>query len=29
VELDAARVPAHLFLLRRRVRNERDFDYFL
>jgi starch synthase (maltosyl-transferring) len=29
VELDAARAPAHLFLLRRRVRNERDFDYFL
>jgi starch synthase (maltosyl-transferring) len=29
VQLDPARVPAHLFRLRRRVRTERDFDYFL
>jgi starch synthase (maltosyl-transferring) len=29
VELDPARAPAHLFVLRRRVRSERDFDYFL
>jgi starch synthase (maltosyl-transferring) len=26
--LDPARVPAHLFRVRRRVRSERDFDYF-
>jgi starch synthase (maltosyl-transferring) len=29
VQLDPARAPAHLFRLRRRVRSERDFDYFL
>jgi starch synthase (maltosyl-transferring) len=29
VSLDPGRVPAHLFRLRRRVRTERDFDYFL
>ena len=29
VQLDPARTPAHLFRLRRRVRTERDFDYFL
>jgi starch synthase (maltosyl-transferring) len=29
VELDPARAPAHIFRLRRRVRTERDFDYFL
>ncbi len=29
VELDPARAPAHVFRLRRRVRTERDFDYFL
>jgi hypothetical protein len=27
--LDPARVPAHIFLVRRSVRTERDFDYFL
>ena len=29
VALDPAHSPAHLFLVRRRVRSERDFDYFL
>jgi starch synthase (maltosyl-transferring) len=29
VSLDPARAPAHVFQLRRRVRTERDFDYFL
>jgi starch synthase (maltosyl-transferring) len=29
VRLDPARSPAHVFVLRRRVRSERDFDYFL
>jgi starch synthase (maltosyl-transferring) len=29
VLLDPARVPAHVFRVRRRVRTERDFDYFL
>ena len=29
VELDPAAVPAHVFRLRRRVRSERDFDYFM
>jgi starch synthase (maltosyl-transferring) len=29
VELDPDAVPAHVFRLRRRVRTERDFDYFL
>ena len=27
--LDPARAPAHVFLLRRRMRSERDFDYYL
>jgi starch synthase (maltosyl-transferring) len=29
VRLDPARAPAHIFRLRRRVRSEHDFDYFL
>jgi len=29
VSLDPQRVPAHLFRLRRRVRREQDFDYFM
>jgi len=29
VRLDPARAPAHVFRLRRRVRREQDFDYFL
>jgi starch synthase (maltosyl-transferring) len=29
VELDPQRMPAHVFRLRRRVRSEQDFDYFL
>lgn len=29
VELDPALVPAHIFRLRRRLRSERDFDYYL
>ena len=29
VSLDPQRVPAHVFRLRRRVRREQDFDYFL
>jgi starch synthase (maltosyl-transferring) len=29
VELDPKFVPAHIFRLRRRVRTERDFDYYL
>jgi starch synthase (maltosyl-transferring) len=29
VRLDPARSPAHVFVLRRRVRSEREFDYFL
>ncbi|MCC7079720.1 MAG: DUF3416 domain-containing protein [Burkholderiales bacterium] len=29
ISLDPGRVPAHVFRLRRRVRTERDFDYFL
>ncbi|HEX2163398.1 MAG TPA: alpha-1,4-glucan--maltose-1-phosphate maltosyltransferase [Thermoanaerobaculia bacterium] len=29
VELDPRSLPAHLFRLRRRVRSERDFDYFM
>jgi starch synthase (maltosyl-transferring) len=29
VELDPHRMPAHIFRLRRRVRSEQDFDYFL
>ena len=29
VALDPSRAPAHVFVVRRRVRSERDFDYFL
>jgi starch synthase (maltosyl-transferring) len=29
VELDPQAVPAHLFRIRRKIRTERDFDYFL
>ncbi|MET0679667.1 MAG: alpha-1,4-glucan--maltose-1-phosphate maltosyltransferase [Burkholderiales bacterium] len=29
VSLDPTRVPAHIFRVRRRVRTERDFDYYL
>ena len=29
VRLDPKESPAHVFRLRRRVRTERDFDYFL
>ena len=29
IRLDPHTVPAHIFVLRRHVRNERDFDYFL
>jgi starch synthase (maltosyl-transferring) len=29
VRLDPHGAPAHIFRLRRRVRSERDFDYFL
>ncbi len=29
VELNPHRVPAHIFRVRRRVRTERDFDYFM
>jgi len=29
VQLDPARVPAHVFRVRRRVHREQDFDYFL
>jgi starch synthase (maltosyl-transferring) len=29
VQLDPNRVPAHVFTVRRRTRDERDFDYFL
>ncbi|MDH5207147.1 MAG: alpha-1,4-glucan--maltose-1-phosphate maltosyltransferase [Burkholderiaceae bacterium] len=29
VQLDPARSPAHVFRVRRRIRTERDFDYFL
>jgi starch synthase (maltosyl-transferring) len=29
VRLDPASSPAHIFLLRRRLRTERDFDYFM
>jgi starch synthase (maltosyl-transferring) len=29
VELDPHAVPAHIFRLRRRVRSERDFDYYM
>jgi starch synthase (maltosyl-transferring) len=29
IELDPQKMPAHIFRLRRRVRSEQDFDYFL
>jgi starch synthase (maltosyl-transferring) len=29
IELDPNKVPAHVFRIRRRVRSERDFDYFM
>jgi starch synthase (maltosyl-transferring) len=29
VRLDPADGPAHIFLLRRKLRTERDFDYFM
>jgi starch synthase (maltosyl-transferring) len=29
VQLDPSSVPAHIFLVRHRMRSERDFDYFL
>ena len=29
VQLDPAVVPAHIFQVRRRVRSERDFEYYL
>ncbi len=29
VQLDSKRVPAHVFRVRRHVRTERDFDYYL
>ena len=29
VQLDPARAPAHIFRVRRHVRTEHDFDYFL
>jgi starch synthase (maltosyl-transferring) len=29
VQLDPTRTPAHVFRVRRRIRTERDFDYFL
>ena len=29
VRLDPAAAPAHMFRVRRRVRTERDFEYFL
>ncbi len=29
VELDPHTLPAHIFRIRRRVRTERDFDYFM
>ena len=29
VELDPAGVPAHIFVIRRKVRTEHDFDYYL
>ena len=29
VMLDPQRAPAHVFRLRRRVRSEQDFDYYL
>ena len=29
VQIDPHQVPAHVFRVRRRVRSERDFDYFI
>jgi starch synthase (maltosyl-transferring) len=29
IRLDPHSVPAHVFVVRRRMRDERDFDYFL
>jgi starch synthase (maltosyl-transferring) len=29
IELDPGRLPAHIFRIRRRLRTEHDFDYFL
>ncbi|HZO20975.1 MAG TPA: hypothetical protein VFB37_00640, partial [Steroidobacteraceae bacterium] len=29
VSLDPGRAPAHVFRIRRRVRSEKDFDYFM
>ena len=29
VELDPTTVPAHIFVIRRKVRTEHDFDYYL
>ena len=29
VDLDPWAIPAHLFKIRRRVRSEHDFDYFV
>ena len=29
VELDSASAPAHIFTIRRRLRTEREFEYFL
>jgi starch synthase (maltosyl-transferring) len=29
VQLDPANLPAHLFVVRRRIKSEQDFDYFL
>jgi starch synthase (maltosyl-transferring) len=29
VALDPQQAPAHIFRLRRRVRSEQDFDYFM
>ena len=29
VRLDPRKVPAHIFVVRRRIRDERDFDYYL
>lgn len=29
IELDPRHLPAHIFVIRRRVRTEHDFDYYL
>jgi starch synthase (maltosyl-transferring) len=29
VQLDPATIPAHVLRLRRRVKSERDFDYYM